>query len=324
MTKQAAALSFLSMYSNLNTYFYRAFGMNIRSEMPLPDLVTAASGSDIAVRYGEVRNSELVRKMFADAEIFERPGVRLLVKGGSMCIRWDGVGDFLVNEGREVTVHPDVDVSEADLHPFVTGPVISVLLHQRGYFVLHASAVVISDAAVAFLGAKGDGKSTLAAHLQVRGHRLISDDIVPVRFESGGPNVLAGFPRIKLFGDSISAVGECPDNFPRVHRFVEKRSFNVSNDFSSEPIPLQRIYVLSDAPDVGSEELGPAAAFIELTRHTYVNKYLKALGSESDHFQQCQSLLQDVPVWQLRRPRDFAAMEEVCELIESSMLGDRS
>src|SRR6185369_1913510 len=116
--------------------------------------------------------------------------------------------------------------------------VLSILFHQRGHLVLHASAVVIDNAAVVFLGAKGYGKSTLAAHLQVRGHQLISDDIVPVNFIEDRALTTPGYPRIKLFEDSIMAVGENPANLPLIHRFVEKRSFQCAENFSTKPILL--------------------------------------------------------------------------------------
>jgi hypothetical protein len=236
-----------------------------------------------------------------------------------MCISWERVGTFLVHDGNEVIVEPEPNVTADDLQPFLTGPVLSVLLHQRGLFVLHASAVVIDGAAVAFLGAKGDGKSTLAAHLQVRGHRLIGDDIVPVDLQNSFALVASGFPRIKLYNDSIMAVGHDPSNFPFIHRFVEKRSFQYPDNFSTEPISLHSLYILSEGDKVSLERQGQASTFIEITRHTYMNRYLKALGGESEHFEHCRKLIQKLPVWKLNRPRDFKAMDEVCEMIETNV-----
>ena len=307
------------MAQEVNTNTYRAYGINIRSVVPLPELAKTESAPDVRVRYGEVANSPLLESLTADGEVFERPGFRIVVTPRAIAVRWDRVGAFLMDGGSEVIIEPEPSVPEEDLQPFLTGPVLSVVLHQRGFLVLHASAVVIEDSAVAFLGAKGDGKSTLAAHLQVRGHRLIADDIVPVNFESGYPEVIAGFPRIKLYNDAIAAVGEEPSSFPLIHRFVEKRSFQYCDSVSTEPIPLQSLYVLSESEGVNLEELGHASAFIEITRHSYLNRYLKALNDESKHFQQCHQLIKRIPVWKLNRPRDFSAMNDVCELLESNL-----
>lgn len=306
------------MSFNSDDYSYRVYGINIRSTVQLPDLIKAESTPDVRIRLGEVANSPLFRSLAASGQVFERPGCKIIASADAMFINWDRVGAFLVRGGFEVIIEPEPGVPDEDLQPFLTGPVLSVLLHQRGFLVLHASAVVIGDAAVAFLGAKGDGKSTLAAHFQVRGHRLIGDDIVPIRLEDNRPVVAGGFPRIKLYNDSIAAVGANPNDFPVIHRFVEKRSFRYLDRFSTEPISLHSLYVLCDAEDVGLEKLGDAAAFIEITRHTYVNRFLKALKAESRHFRQCRQLLSKLPVWRIDRPRDFAVMNEVCDLVENN------
>jgi hypothetical protein len=301
-------------------YSYWAYGINIRSQVRLPDLIeTESAPADVRIRFGKVANTRLLRSLLANAKTFERPGCKINAAPTGMCIDWGNVGTFLVHSGSEVIIEPDQNASAEDLHPFLTGPVLSVLLHQRGLFVLHASAVVIRNVAVGFLGAKGDGKSTLAAHLQVRGHKLIADDITPVDLGSEEPVVISGFPRIKLYGDSITAVGEEPTNFPVIHRFVEKRSFQHSRELSREPIRLHSLYVLCDDEKVGLEKLARPAAFIEITRHTYINRYLKALNCESQHFQQCEKLVQKLPVWKLHRPRDFSVMAEVGRLLENNV-----
>ena len=304
------------MAHNVQINTYRAYGINIRSAVQLPELPLTESPADVRIGYGKVVDSPLLESLIANGEVFERPGFRIVVTPGAIAVRWDRVGTFLIRGGSEVVVEPEPSVPEEDLHPFLTGPVLSVLLHQRGALVLHASAVVIGNAAVAFLGAKGDGKSTLAAHLQVRGHRLIADDIVPINLENEVPVVVAGFPRIKLYNDAIAAVGEEPSDFPVIHRFVEKRSFQYADSVSAEPISLQGVFVLCESEEVGLEDLGHASAFIEITRHSYVNRYLQALNDESKHFRQCHQLIKQIPVWKLNRPRDFSVMNSVCKLLE--------
>ncbi len=314
----ALALQFDLMADDVKTYSYRAYGTNIRSVVQLPELMRTESPPDVRIRYGKVANSALLGSLLADGEVFERPGCKIVANPGAMSVHWDRVGTFLIHGGSEVVIEPEPSVPDEDLQPFLTGPVLSVLLHQRGYLVLHASAVVIGNAAVAFLGAKGDGKSTLAAHLQVRGHRLIGDDIVPVNLENNTPVVASGFPRIKLYNDAIAAVGEDPSNYPVIHRFVEKRSFQHSDSVSTEPIRLQGLFILCESEKVSLEKLGHASAFIEITRHSFVNRYLKALNDESKHFQQCHQLIKRLPVWKLNRPRDFSVMNQVCELLEDN------
>ena len=51
-------------------------------------------------------------------------------------------------------------------------------------------------------GPSGAGKSTLAAELVRRGHPLQADDIAPIVLDSGRPEVVPGFPQLKLALDA--------------------------------------------------------------------------------------------------------------------------
>lgn len=304
------------MRQKVTSDLYWAYGLSIESEIPLSDLVASQSSkADVRIRYLELPDS-LISDSITQPEVFERPGCRILVDENAMCIEWDRVGRFLVREGREVLVDADADATEEDLQPFLTGPILAVLLHQRGSFVLHSSSVVIDGGAVVFLGNKGDGKSTLAAHLQVRGHQLISDDLVPIGFEGSSVITSPGFPRVKLFDDSIVAAGEQPSDFPVIHRFVDKRSFRFAETFPTAPYKIRAIYVLSEAEAVGLEELNPTTAFIEVTKNSFLNRFLAAMNSQRSHFEQCHRLVTSVPVRKLSRPHNFAAMDEVCSLLQ--------
>jgi hypothetical protein len=221
-----------------------------------------------------------------------------------------------VRGGREVIVEPDADTLEEDLQPFLTGAVLAVLLHQRGSFVLHASAVEIGGAAGAFLGAKGFGKSTLAGFLKTKGFRLISDDIVPVGFQNGNAMTTPGFPRIKLYDDVIEAIGEKPSDYPTIHRFVEKRSFYCNEPFRSEPARLRAVYILNDGETVEIEKIEPVEAFIEISKNTHLNRFLEPLECRREYFEYGRKLIQTVPVFRLSRRADFGAMNEIAEKLE--------
>lgn len=295
---------------------YSAYGMNISSEILLPDLVQNNAPADISIRFGKV-SDELLDDTFKSHRIYENPGVKIRLSKKAMYFDWDKVGRVLIRTGSEVIVEPDGEALEEDLQPFITGPVLSVLLHQRGYFVLHSSAVEIDGATVAFLGAKGFGKSTLAGYLKSIGYRLISDDIVPVSFINGEAMTIPGFPRIKLYDDSIEAMGEKPADFPPIHRFVEKRSFKFKQPFSTKPEYLHAVYILSDGKTSEIETMSPVNAFIEVLKNTYFNSFLKALNCQKEYFDFCQKFVKSVPVFRLKRPLDFDKIEDLSAKIEN-------
>jgi hypothetical protein len=62
----------------------------------------------------------------------------------------------------------------------VVAQVLPLAAVLRGMEILHASAVALSGRAVAFLGASGAGKTTLAGRILARGARLVTDDVLAV------------------------------------------------------------------------------------------------------------------------------------------------
>ena len=126
------------------------------------------------------------------------------ISDGNVSHRFGRIGDLLVAEwfgvGRlyasrdgsthqfEVDEEADPDVARRIQRFIAPSPGAR---HLRGEIALHASAVVIEGHAIAFLGASGAGKSTMAAALCVRpGTQLAADDIVYVSRVDDVPRVV--------------------------------------------------------------------------------------------------------------------------------------
>jgi len=286
---------------------YVAYGLGIHSAVELPELTPASTEPDVVIQPGHVANVP------SDPASGDGP---LRASADEASVHWPEAGTFLLRRGREITFDPRPGVSSGLLRLYLLGPVLGLLLHQRGLFVLHASAVALDGGVVAFLGHSGRGKSTTAAMLHARGGAVVADDAVAVDLAApGGPAALPGFPQLKLLPDAVTALGEDPASLPRVHPEDEKRARRVSAIVTT-PQPLRRLYVLTDAESLDLEPLHGHAAVFEVLQHSFVAPALEQLGS-SRFLAECTRLADAVPVRRLRRPRSLAGLERLAALVEA-------
>lgn len=298
---------------------YFSYGLNIDSYIALPNLVTTQSQSNVNIRPGEVKNSDFYKNFPPDKVISRENLLFVRASKNAFCLEWRGLASCLIQNGSDVILEIEPSVKNKDLVPLITGPVLAVLLHQRKRFVLHASAVNIKNRAVVFVGNKGYGKSTLAAYMQSRGHPLISDDLVPLSFANNSPETMPGYPQIKLFSDSIEAIGLTPSSINTINNSTSKSLISTTGDFSVDPVKIGCIFILEKSDGIEINKLNSVSAFIETLRNTYLSNYLGQTESLSSHFQQCEALINSVPLFQLKRPHNYQYMQFVHEIINDKV-----
>lgn len=299
-------------------YLYQAYGLTIHSELGLPELVPSTSEDiDVSIRFGRVDRATMTAN---------RLGTYLKVTPQEVAFFWEGVGGMLVRDAKEVLVDPLPGVEERLLRLPILGIIFSVILHQRGFLVLHASAAAVNGGAAVFLGGRGWGKSTLAATLYGRGHRPISDDLVAIDLSGTMPVVIPGFPQFKLLPDAAAmALGDDPDTLPRLAYGYEKRSRRALDLFSLDPLPLRGIYQLALGPVPALQPLGVKDATIQLIGNSYIargtHQLLKDYGAVR-HLQQCATTIAKVPIYRLERPQSLEIVPAIADLVEANLTGD--
>src|SRR5713226_3866547 len=274
------------------------YGLGVHSELPLPGFEDSDVRQDVVIRFGKLRSTPGL----ADAN------------GCSFQVLEDGV--YLVREGREITIAPAPHLEDGVIRALLMGPALAVLLHQRGFLILHASAAVVHGAAAAFLGQKGAGKSTTAATLHQRGHLLVADDVVALKTTTTAPLVFPAYPQLNLWPDALASLGRNPGSSPRLHSGVEKRALRAAPGFSREPFPLHLLYILAKGPRTEIETLQPQEAFVELLRHSYGTRLCWGKAAPM-HFRQCANVLKFVSVRRLRVRKDLSGLFSLARLIDN-------
>jgi hypothetical protein len=294
-------------------FCYTAYGLGISSSLALPELVAAEEASDVVVRPGRVDPRP---------PVVEDRGCALWAEPGEARFFYEGVGAFLIRAGREVVFDGAPEVDDRLLRLAIMGPAIAMLLHQRGRLVLHASTVALNGGAVALLGRSGQGKSTLAAALYQRDHPLVADDVTAVDLGGSSSAVQPGYPRLKLWPEVASALGEEVESLPRIRPWLDKRNRRADRGFPRGPLPLRHIYVLAEGQQREKESLRPQRAVIELVQNSYpaVANLLRASETAASHFRQCVELSQEVPVSRLKSPRCLSGLPELAKLVEEDLV----
>lgn len=292
---------------------YTAYGLDIRSTLELPELIPAdgLTTADVLIR----------RERLDDVPPLEDSpsGGQLHVAPDAIYLRYDEVGTYCIRGGREILVDPLPGVEERVLRLFILGAGLGLTLRQRGYLVLHASAVAVERQVVAILGGSGWGKSTTARALHARGHGVVADDVVAVQLRGDErPSVWPGFPQLKLWPEAAAALGDDLDALPHLHPRLGKRARQVPEGFTVEPLPLRGLYVLAEGESQAVVELAPHETVIELVTHSYGARALQKYGA-ARHLAQCAHLASLVPVRRLQRPRALPELPALAQLIEADL-----
>lgn len=299
-----------------STQSYIVAGLNIRSEIALPELIAAdpAAAPDVQVRIAEVPES-LPGGL--------RPSIEAQILGKEVLLSIPNVGRYLVRNGCEILVQPAPGVEEHNLRLFLLGSVLGAIYFQRGHFPLHASVVVIDEQAIAFTGDSGSGKSTMAAWMHTQGYPLLCDDVCVVRFDaSDEPMAYPGYPRLKLWQDALAQLEIDCAQLQRDFFRADKFHLPVSDRFWIDPVPLRHVYFLrfaaeDSAPSV--EDISPAYGVHLIRNNTYRFQYISGLGLTRSHFLDCVRLARQARLRYLNRPRRLAALADCQKLVEERM-----
>ncbi|MDS3860491.1 hypothetical protein RIF25_06675 [Thermosynechococcaceae cyanobacterium BACA0444] len=291
-------------------YFYTAYHLNIASELALPELLPTQAPPDITIKYAPVQHP--IQELAARPRTYSAPD------SPDLFHFYPNVGLFQIHQAREIWLDPLPEAQEDLIRAFLLGPVFGALLYVRGHLVLHASCVVMGSGAVAFMGASGQGKSTLTSFLYQRGYSLVADDKVLVQPSPAGPPVvIPGYPHIRLWPDTVSALGFSLNRLPNLFTGITKKIHRLEAGFCQEAVPLTALYVLTAADTVSIEPLLGQNAFFELTCHRYIAPAIPVLGENPTQFRLIGQVLQQIPLYRLNRPRQFEYMEEVIQGLEA-------
>ena len=289
---------------------YEVCGVVISSEEPLPALArreTAPTreGIEFGIERSDPTSDEL--EWFRQVEVPGRPEPFMSaarVDGGYL-VRFPSIVDFWIRADGAVIKAVSRSASIDTIEQLLLDQVLPQALNLRGLCSLHASSVVIDEAAVAFVGASGEGKSTLAAAF-VPPARLVGDDCLTLQVRDREVIALPSYPSVRLRDDS--AQRHSAERRPVSARMTWKYRVDVSQ--VTQPVSLRRVYLLSRHDEVRIRERSPVTTLGEMIRHVHRldpedrSSLHRELATLSD-------VLERVPARELAYPRRYEALDTV-------------
>lgn len=313
---------------------YRAYGVSIRGGLALP-LPERRGPAEPALFELEIRASdELLSGAIPEGVMLQRNPLAGFDFGqfpdGSSYVRWDDVGEALISQnGRSIACRPFRQTDSESFHVYLLGQALSFALVKGGFEPLHATAVVVEDQAVAFLGDCGFGKSTLAAAFLQAGHRLLTDDLLLLRTTTRGILAYAGPPRIKLFPEMARKfLGQASSGVP-MNPNTQKLIIPLDDNWvCADAAPLATIYVLAPPHEVAGRDIrivsiSQREAFVMLLASAF-NYVISDPGRLRRQFEATQALANAAIVRKLCYPRSLESLPFVREAILSDLCAHES
>lgn len=293
-------------------YRYTAFGLNIGSEIPIPDLYPSENVPQVFVDIGDVptnlSNPTLKRRTYQ-------------LSTNEFILKVANVGDFYVINGNRITINPNKTFNQNDLRVFLLGPAFGALLHQRKALLLHASAVAVNGSAILFMGNSGVGKSTFAHIFNELGYETISDDLsFLVKNSDGKIYIHSGIPRLKLWKDVMTAFDKDIDCHEQVMTNYEKYHVYPQKVMSSNSFPVSKAYLLEKSDQSTSTiiKLEGIDKINSIIHSTYRKHYVEYLGIKKEHFSLCFDLAKQVDVLKISRQCSQFVKEELFAFIRKN------
>ncbi len=195
---------------------YNLYGLRVCSEIALPAPL-APDGFppfDLRIGWGErkaIADDAPAGNILARLLLDDGRGYTLVDMGSGYIYRFHHTAECWIDQDlRSVRLHLAPHIAPELATLLAVGNVMACVLSLRGELALHASAVEVGGVALAFLGASGMGKSSLAALLCAAGARLITDDLLRLQRDGQSWRCYAGTGELRLRKSAAAIIGKFP------------------------------------------------------------------------------------------------------------------
>lgn len=301
-------------------YYYKVYGLNIESEIKMPELVVLdkedITNFDVIVSIGTMPNSINVAKEQGFLEGFKKNEMWFYIKD---------IATYYIKNGQDIIVEPYRDIHDHYIKTYILGSAFGLLLIQRNIVAIHGGPVLISDKDIICTGDTGAGKSTLTSALRLSGAKLIADDVSAIDI-TDKINVYPAYPQQKLCGDAVRKLGYNTEDFIRVDEGRDKYAISSKSEFINKLVNLSAIFEIAvgDIEEVQIKELRGSEKMNTIMKNIYRGYVNQIAGLDREYFKRCLKITKDIKIYRITRPRDKFTVNEQIEIIKEKLFEEYS
>lgn len=301
-------------------YFYRVYGLNVKSEIKMEELITLRDeekeNCNVELSYGVV-SEEIQMKI--------KGGKTIELFRNNIWFHIKDVATYWITNGNNVVVEKCENADANMIKTYLMCSCLGFIMIQREIVAIHGGAVVFDDKSIIFTGDRGAGKSTLTTALRLKGYKFICDDVASTKFDNG-PIINAGFPYQKLCEDAMNEMGCNKDGCTAFQGDTKTKYLVPAHDsFIKNDVKLLAIceIAVGEADKVTIEELKGKEKLTKLIRNIYRGEFIYALGGMTPkYFNQCVDIAKYIKYYKITRPKDKFTVDEQIDIIERDLLTD--
>lgn len=294
-------------------YFYKVYGLKVKSQMMINELTTLEDKDNIDVHIEYKPMPQDIKEKISEGRnsTYEKQRMWFNIKG---------LATYCISNGNEVLIelHENADMQLVKV--YILGSVLGMVLLQRNIVAIHGGSIVIDNKGYVFTGDKGAGKSTLTTALRQRGYKFVADDVAAI--DIGEINKInPGFGYQKLCEDTMGKLGYDVSKYSPFRSDMNiKYIVPALDSFVDNKVEFAGIFEIEASDDVNSVEIE------EIKGTNKVNRIIKNIfrieimmylgGMNPEYFKKCMEISKNVKYYKITRPKDKFTVDEQISFIE--------
>lgn len=301
------------------SFKYRVYGLNIESEIELEELVKIEDNQcnqiDVKIIYGKT-NDKIKNQVKSNSWI----GTDI----NDICVYTKDIAIYQIKNGNTIIIEPLKDKDNERIKSFLLGWSFGILLIQRKTIALHGSAISKGDKAIIISGKSKAGKSTLASAFNNKGYSFLSDDVVALDMLNHNIFAHPAYPQKKVCKDVMDTLGYDVNKY-KINRQNSQRiryKVPVTDTFELKSVKVQAIFEIvvgNEDEDVSIEKIEGNKKINYILDNIYFFGIESSLGTRPDYFKKAIQLINNTPVYKIKRPSGKITLEQQMNLIEDKL-----